>query len=168
MSSVDWNAVRKVAENGGAAPEGTYNLVLDEATAHQSGKGYLGLKLKLKIEDGPYKDINVFHYVLLMLDKPHTVPGFMEDLKVLGIPNPDREFDEIAAQVNSQPRRLRAELVQDTYNGNINNKLKSFSRLQSASGTANGSFSIAPPPSAAPSAPFIAPPAATTPPPPPF
>lgn len=171
MSSVDWNAVRKVAEEGGAAPEGIYNLIVEEATAHSSGKGFPGLKLKLKIEDGPYKDTVIFHYVLLMLEYPKSVPGFLADLGTLGVPDTmlvgGKEFDEIAAYVNQQPRRVRAEIVQDEYQGSKNNKVKKYGRLMTATGTANGSFSIAPPPTtpAAP-APFIAPPAVPATPPP--
>lgn len=163
MSSVSWSAVRKTAKAGGSIPEDTYNLVLESATAYVSGKGNSGIKYRFKVEDGEWKGATVSHMPVISLENAGMAVRFMEDLATLGVPDnfltDERDMDEVAALINSQPRRCRAETEVSEYNNVKSNKVKGFTTLLPAIGAGGASFSIAPPPVAPAAPPSFAPPA---------
>lgn len=161
MSSVSWNAVRQTVKTGGHIPEATYNLVLDTAKAYVSGAGNAGIRYQFKVEDGEWKGSIVKHQPVLNLENPGQTIRFMHDLEIMGVPDnfltEDRDMDEVAAFINSQPRRCRADVKPDEFNNTKSNKV-GFNGLQPAIGAGGGSFTIVPPPVAA-SAPSFSPPA---------
>lgn len=171
MSSVDWNAVKQTAKAGGTVPEGTYNLILENAVGYESGKGAPGIKFRFKVEDGEYKGAVFTHQPTIQLEYPGLTASFLRDLAAVGVPDGflvgEKQMDEVAAFIMQQPRRVRADLIVDEYNNTKSNKLKKYTNLMPAVGSSNGAFTIAPPPMAqapattasAPASSFIAPPA---------
>ena len=165
MSTVSWNTVRQTAKAGGTIPEDTYNLVLTDAKPYVSGKGNAGIRFTFKVEDGEWRGALVKHQPTINLEQPGMTANFLEDLEVMGVTEgflvDDREMDEVAAFILSQPRRCRAATEVNDFGNQKTNKVKSFTSLQPAMGAGGGSFSItpptvsAPPPFAAPAAPAV-------------
>ncbi len=179
MSSVDWNAAKKIAKAGADIPEAEYNLILTDAKAYVASTDQSpGIRFTFKVEDGEYKGAIVKHAPTLKLDRPEFVVRLLTDLSVLGVPDQmltgNREMEEIVAIIMQQPRRCRAATAVNDFNGSKSNQIKPFSTLMPAVGASpgGGGFSIAPASAVqTASAPFIAPPNVVAPkdvPPPPF
>lgn len=168
MSSVDWNAAKKIAKAGADIPEAEYNLILSDAKAYVASTDQSnGIRFTFKVEDGEYKGAVVKHSPTLKLDSAGAVVSFLTDLSVLGVPDSmltgTREMEEIVAVILQQPRRCRAATQVNEYNGSKSNQLKRFTNLMPAVGASPGGFSIAPAAAVqTSSAPFITPPSAPT------
>lgn len=161
VDSISWDQLLEqagdaVADTFEPIPVGDYDMEVVEAT-FQKSKGTPSRdmwKVQSKVVGGAYNNRRIFDYVVLVQDTNETVGYFFSKMKAMGL---SREFfasrpsnEAVSAALGG--RKFRAKLKQETYNGDINNKIDRYLRPSAspAGGPAGPPAAATPPPAAAP------------------
>lgn len=173
MTTIDWNAIAKDAEDVGTfdpLPDGDYNFVVAECKAATSASGKAMLKIKAQVSDGPHAKRLVWDNLVLTTDNPKALGFFFSKLAALGFQKDwmtanSPSMEQLAQMIAGRP--FRAKVGRKTYQGTESNELKNYYPAQAT--TVPGA--PVPPPAAAqaapPPPPAPAPATAAAPPPPP-
>src|ERR1700733_14416621 len=88
MTSVNWNDLRKKAQDAGGYVNlevGTYNLVIIKATGKISDAGKQQLRLVMKAEDGPSEGATTSKFMTLSPESEGVLQSWFRELYAMGL-----------------------------------------------------------------------------------
>lgn len=112
MTSVSWNDLQKAAGEAGfdPVPAGTYDVVVDTATAKKAGTGKDMISCQFKVKGGPYDGKTVFNQFVLSPENPNALAFFFRHMAAMGLgeayfaSNP--QLERVAADLQGRECRI--------------------------------------------------------------
>ena len=117
---------RNIPLPGGCIPPGKYLLRIIDTEEKLSGKGYNQVVVGFKVMEGPYAGREIKFHLVTFIPKgsdgrPQAGAGFaIHFLKCIGQPWED-DFE--VNHLRWRGCRVKADVIEDTYNGKTNNKI---------------------------------------------
>lgn len=122
-----------------AIPAGAYPMVLEETEVREGSGEYPYVNWTFKIETGEYAGRKQW---LMTSLSPKATWNLKAALRALGEDSPDLDSDEFEMDPDDYlGRRVIGNVIQETYKGNLNNKIDSLSAIEGAvSSSRSGGF----------------------------
>jgi hypothetical protein len=161
MSSLNWSELVKDAgdtSNFEPMPEGDYELKVVEAKATNTQTGKTMFKITTEVQGGPFARRKVWDNLTISPENPKALTIFFVKASALGLGRDYFQTNPTNAQIEAAllNRTFRGRVVQETYQGNVGNKIGTYHRT-SESPTMSPTAPIpAAAPAPAPAAPLVA------------
>lgn len=131
MTTYDWNALRKAADDASKPiPDDWYDVVVDKAEATVASTGSKMLKVKLRVVGGPYDGRVLFTNFVMSTENGFAMSIFFRNLDALGI-NPQRDapggsMEELAFAMTG--RQARAQVGTRVWQNQPRNEINNMAR----------------------------------------
>jgi len=166
MSSLNWSELVKDAGDTSSfepMPEGDYELKVVESKATNTQSGKTMFKITTEVQGGPFNKRKVWDNLTVSPEVPKAMTMFFVKMSALGLGKDFFDTNPSNAQIEAAllHRTFRGKVTQETYQGNVGNKIGMYHRTV-ASPTVNPAAAApapvaAPAPAPAPATPFDGP-----------
>lgn len=165
MSSLNWSELVKDAGDTSSyepMPEGDYELKVVESKATNTQSGKTMFKVTTEVQGGPFNKRKVWDNLTVSPENPKALTMFFVKMNALGLGKEFFDTNPSNAQIEAAllHRTFRGKVTQETYQGNVGNKIGTYHRAVAATPAAAPAAVAAPPVAPAP-APAPAPAVAT-------
>ena len=155
MSEIDWSALQKEAASAGVLPDGSYDVIITEATSSPSSTGKPMIKVKFRVTAGPHKDKPIWNQFVVSPESPIALRIFFSHMAALGLDSSffasQPSMDVVAK--NLVNRAATIELGTRQWQGQDRNEVKSISTSAAGGPVAPGVVTGPPVPGASPMTP---------------
>jgi len=167
MTSLNWGDLIKQAGEVAsyeALPDGTYDMMIIEASATTSQSGKSMFKVTAEVQGGPFNKRRVWDNLVVTQDNSTALGIFFSKMKALGLNQEFFATQPTNARIEQamMGRKFRAKIGSRVWQGNKKNEIKSYFPMEGAAAaptTAAAPGSVAaPPPAPAPAPAPAAPP----------
>lgn len=163
MSSLNWSELVKDAGDTSSyepMPEGDYELKVVESKATNTQSGKTMFKVTTEVQGGPFNKRKVWDNLTVSPENPKALTMFFVKMSALGLGKEFFDTNPSNAQIEAAllHRTFRGKVTQETYQGNVGNKIGTYHRAVAATASAPAAAVAAPPaPAPAPATPFDGP-----------